>query len=117
VGFAVDKSTVKGWVCSIVPTYPLFGSNLAVLHAFGSATTKSSQKALFLIQSAGWMNIVSTLLLLGIHSLNILVAYLIAVNTSYISSLVLQTWAYKPLVALYWLFGESEKSSLSPSTQ
>jgi hypothetical protein len=27
-------------------------------------------------------------------------AYLIAVNTSYISSLVVQTWAYKPLVAL-----------------
>jgi hypothetical protein len=27
-------------------------------------------------------------------------AYLIAVNTSYRSSLVLQTWAYKPLVAL-----------------
>jgi hypothetical protein len=27
-------------------------------------------------------------------------AYLIVVNTSYRSSLVLQTWAYKPLVAL-----------------
>jgi hypothetical protein len=31
------------------------------------------------------------------------VAYLIAVNTSYRSSLVLQTWAYEPLVALDWV--------------
>ena len=43
---------------------------------------------------------VSTLLLLGILSLNVLLAHSIAVNTSYRSSLVLQTWAYKPLVAL-----------------
>ena len=46
--------------------------------------------------------------------------YLIVVNTNYISSYhhwVLQTWAYKPIVLdwLDWFFGESEKSSLSPS--
>jgi hypothetical protein len=44
---------------------------------------------------------VSTLLLLGIRSLNaLLVAHSIAVNTSYRSSLVLHTWAYKSLVVL-----------------
>jgi hypothetical protein len=37
---------------------------------------------------------------LGIHSLNALLAHSIAVNTSYRSSLVLHTWAYKPLVVL-----------------
>jgi hypothetical protein len=47
-----------------------------------------------------WTNIVSTLLLLGIRSLNALLAHYIAVNTSYRSSLVLHTWAYKPLVVL-----------------
>jgi hypothetical protein len=47
-----------------------------------------------------WTNIVSTLLLLGIHSLNALLAHYIEVNTSYRSSLVLHTWAYKPLVVL-----------------
>jgi hypothetical protein len=47
-----------------------------------------------------WTNIVSTLLLLGIRSLNALLAHSIAVNTSYRSSLVLHTWAYKPLVVL-----------------
>jgi hypothetical protein len=47
-----------------------------------------------------WTNIVSTLLLLGIRSLNALLAHSIAVNTGYISSLVLHTWAYKPLVVL-----------------
>jgi hypothetical protein len=44
-----------------------------------------------------WTNIVSALLLLGIRSLNALLAHSIAVNTSYRSSLVLHTWAYKPL--------------------
>jgi hypothetical protein len=43
---------------------------------------------------------VSTLLLLGICSLNTLLAHSIAVNTSYRSSLVLHTWVYKPLVVL-----------------
>jgi hypothetical protein len=47
-----------------------------------------------------WTNIVSTLLLLGIRSLNALLAHSIAVNTSYRSSLVLHTRAYKPLVVL-----------------
>jgi hypothetical protein len=46
------------------------------------------------------MNIVSTLLLLGNRSLNAFLAHSIAVSTSYRSSLVLHTWAYKPLVVV-----------------
>jgi hypothetical protein len=47
-----------------------------------------------------WMNIVSTLLLLGIRSLNVLLAHSIAVNTLVVAIdhhwVVLQTRAYKP---------------------
>jgi hypothetical protein len=42
-------------------------------------------------------------------------AYLIGVNTSYISSLGTTDPGIRALVALDWLFGESEKHSLSPS--
>jgi hypothetical protein len=42
-------------------------------------------------------------------------AYLIAVNTSYISSLGTIDPDIQALIALDWLFGESEKHSLSPS--
>jgi hypothetical protein len=42
-------------------------------------------------------------------------AYLIAVNTSYSSSLGTIDLGIQALIALDWLFGESEKHSLSPS--
>jgi hypothetical protein len=42
-------------------------------------------------------------------------AYLIAVNTSYITSLGTTDAGIQALIVLYWLFGESEKRSLSPS--
>jgi hypothetical protein len=42
-------------------------------------------------------------------------AYLIAVNTSYRSSLGTTDPGIQALIALDWLFGESEKHSLSPS--
>jgi hypothetical protein len=45
----------------------------------------------------------------------IYLAYLIAVNTSHISSLGTTDPGIQALVALDWLFGESEKHSLSPS--
>jgi hypothetical protein len=43
------------------------------------------------------------------------VTYLIAVNTSYISSLGTTDPGIQVLIALDWLFGESEKHSLYPS--
>jgi hypothetical protein len=44
-------------------------------------------------------------------------AYLIAVNTSYRSSLdTTDPGIVRALIALDWLFGESKKDSLSPST-
>jgi hypothetical protein len=58
-----------------------------------------------------WTNIVSTLLLLGIRSLNALLAHYIAVNTSYRSSLVLHTWAYKPLVVLDLAYSEKVRKA------
>jgi hypothetical protein len=64
-----------------------------------------------------WTNIVYTLLLLDICSLNVLLAHSIAVNTSCRSF-----GYYKPghtsphCIRLDSLFGESEESSLSPST-
>jgi hypothetical protein len=54
-----------------------------------------------------WKNIVSTLSLLGIHSLNVLLAHYIAVNTSYGSSLGTADPGIQALIALDWLFGES----------
>jgi hypothetical protein len=45
---------------------------------------------------------------LGIRSLNILI-YLIAVNTSYRSSLDTTDPGIQALIALDWLFGETEK--------
>jgi hypothetical protein len=42
-------------------------------------------------------------------------AYLIAVSTSYRSSLGTTDPGIQALIALDWLFGESEKHSLSPS--
>jgi hypothetical protein len=57
-----------------------------------------------------------TLLLLGIRSLNILLAHSIAVNTSYRSFGYYKPGHTSPLLHQILLFGESEKSSLSPST-
>jgi hypothetical protein len=46
--------------------------------------------------STCWTNIVSTLLLLGIYSLNVLLAHYIAVNTSHRSYGYYKTRAYRP---------------------
>jgi hypothetical protein len=62
-------------------------------------------------------NIISPLLLLGVCSLNISYHIFILVNTtSYRSSLGITDLGIQALILLDWLFGDSEKSSLSPST-
>jgi hypothetical protein len=48
-----------------------------------SSLKKSSDIGHASLGSHYWTNIVSTLLLLGIHSLNVLLAHYIAVNTSH----------------------------------
>ncbi len=63
----------------------------------GSTIAKSTA---FFYVSVCWTNIVSTLLLLGIRSLNALLAHSIAVNTSYRSSLGTTNPGIQALIAL-----------------